>query len=60
MKVFKLVKGEEIIRIRIGTTEAEMKKSVGGNTNTTVTAMTPLEANRKVNALLRQGYANKK
>jgi len=60
MKVFTLVKGQKTIRIRIGKTEAEMKKSVGGNTDTTVTAMTPLEANRKVNDLLREGYENKK
>lgn len=60
MKVFKLVKGNQTIHIRIGRTEAEMKKTVDGNADTSVTAMTPLEANRKVNQLLRQGYGNKK
>lgn len=60
MKTYKLVKGNTTVHIRISRTDAEMKKTVDGKEDTTATALTPLEANRKVNALLRQGYANKK
>ena len=60
MKTWKLIKGNITINIRIGKTDAEMKKTVDGNVNTTVTSLTPLEANQKVHDLLRQGYANQK
>lgn len=60
MKIHILVKGKEQITIGIGETKGEMKRRIGRAEDTTVTVMTPLEANRKVNELLRQGYATKK
>jgi hypothetical protein len=57
MKTHKLVKGNVTVFFRIGKIEAEMRRQVGQDTDTHRTALTPLEANRKMNTLLRQGYA---
>jgi hypothetical protein len=59
MKTFTLVKGNTTVSIRVGITEAEMKRTVDGHRDTTTTTMKPVEALRTVNELIRQGYASK-
>jgi hypothetical protein len=56
MTSYTLRKGNTQILIRISKESAEKVTRVGGNTSTSREAMTPLEANREVNRLLRQGY----
>jgi hypothetical protein len=60
MKIYILVKGNETVTIGVGKTKGQMKRRIGDKEDTSVIEMTPLEANRKVNELLRQGYATKK
>lgn len=58
MKAFNLVKGNVEVSIRIYDDRAELVRRVDGNVSTSRPQMTPLEANREVNALLRAGYKN--
>lgn len=58
MKAFNLVKDNVEVSIRIYEDRAEMIRRVDGNIGTSRPQMTPLEANREVNALLRAGYVN--
>lgn len=54
-----LTKGNTVVKFLITKERAEKTITVEGNANTTVQTLTPLEANRQVNALLRQGYKAK-
>lgn len=56
MKTYRLTKGEVTINIRVGKHDAEMKRHVGGNRDTSSKSMTPIEAQRKVSSLVLEGY----
>lgn len=60
MTTYRLTKNNTTIHLRISKTEAEMRRTVDDQESTTRTWMTPMEGNRKVNSLLRQGYTLKK
>lgn len=55
-----LSKGGVKVHIAIGKDSARMTKSIGGNTSTSETSMTPTEAAREVARLLRDGYTASK
>lgn len=59
MKTHTIVKDNITVYFRIGENDAEMKTQVGEAKPTSIKAMTPIEATRELNRLLRQGYANK-
>jgi hypothetical protein len=56
MKVHKLTKGNSTVRFRVSKTDAEMRREVDGKQDTTTTALNPVEATRRMNELIRQGY----
>jgi len=58
MKAYNLVKDNVEVSFRIYEDSAEMTRRVDGNVSTSRPQMTPLEANREVNALLRAGFRN--
>lgn len=58
MKAYNLVKDNVEVSIRIHEDRAEMVRRVNGSVSTSRPQMTPLEANREVNALLRAGFKN--
>lgn len=58
MKAYNLVKDNVEVSIRIHEDRAELVRRVDGNISTSRPQMTPLEANREVNALLRAGFKN--
>lgn len=60
MKTYRLVKNNVTIFIRIGKADADLKKSVDGNADTSMVSLTPLAANRQVNDLIRRGYTLEK
>lgn len=57
MTTYTLRQGKNEILIRILENTAEKISRVDGNTSTSRTVMTPLEANREINSLLRQGFS---
>lgn len=54
-----LVKGNRETKFFIGANKAEKTVIVNGNANTTIQTLTPMEANREVNDLLRKGWTKK-
>lgn len=56
MQTYKLQKEKREVLILIGREKAEVKTRVDGMENTQVQVLTPLEANRLINDLLRDGY----
>lgn len=57
MTTYTLKKGNTEILIRITPSGGEEITRVGGNTSTSRKELTKFEANRRVNDLLREGYA---
>ncbi len=56
MTCYTLTKGKTKIQFRIDAETAEQIKTVGENIDTNKTVMTPAEATREINLLIRQGY----
>ena len=60
MTHYTLKKGAHSISVRIDENGAEARSSTGENQNTSTKHMTPTEAGRWVNDLIRQGYKAQK